>query len=445
MKRKIYGRLQQWKEQSQGASALLIDGARRVGKSYIAEAFAKNEYKSYLLIDFSYPRPGTLACFKEDAYDLDLFFAKLSAIYGRQLYKRETLVIFDEVQLHPPARQLIKQLVADGRYDYLETGSLISLHKNVRQILIPSEEEHIEMFPMDFEEFLWAMGDEATVPFLRGCFERRQALGQELHRKVLNDFRQYLLVGGMPQAVQSYAAKRDFAEVDRIKKRIISLYYEDIGKYAGNYAERVFSILDNIPEQLSKKEKKYTLSSIESNARMRTYENAFIWLDRSMIINRCINATDPTVGLSMSSDHTTQKCYMGDTGLLVTQTFRDKSYTDNMLYRSILLDKLNINEGMLLENIVAQTLRSRGYKLFFYSRVDGQNRSNHMEIDFIISNNKKIIPIEVKSSSYRSHSSLDKFITKFNSRLGEKFILYQKDVMIKDNIVHLPVYMTMFI
>ena len=234
MERKIYGRLQQWKAESQGSSALLIDGARRVGKSYIAEAFARQEYRSYIMIDFSYPRPGTLACFKEDSYDLDLFFAKLSAIYGRQLYKRESLIIFDEVQLYPPARQLIKHLVADGRYDYLETGSLISLHKNVRQILIPSEEEHIEMFPMDFEEYLWAMGDKTTIPFLSDCFARRQPLGQELHRKVLNDYRQYMLVGGMPQAVQSYAVKRDFADIDRIKKRILALYYEDIGKYAGS-------------------------------------------------------------------------------------------------------------------------------------------------------------------------------------------------------------------
>lgn len=445
VERKIYGRLQQWKAESQGSSALLIDGARRVGKSYIAEAFARQEYRSYIMIDFSYPRPGTLACFKEDSYDLDLFFAKLSAIYGRQLYKRESLIIFDEVQLYPPARQLIKHLVADGRYDYLETGSLISLHKNVHQILIPSEEEHIEMFPMDFEEYLWAMGDKTTIPFLSDCFARRQPLGQELHRKVLNDYRQYMLVGGMPQAVQSYAVKRDFADIDRIKKRILALYYEDIGKYAGNNTEKVFSIIDNIPEQLSKKEKKYKLSNINNNARRRTYDDAFIWLERSMIINRCLNATDPTVGLSMSCDHTTHKCYMGDTGLLVSLTFRDKEYIDNMLYKSILLDKLNVNEGMLLENVVAQTLRSQGYKLFFYSRVDTQNRINNIEIDFIISNNKKILPIEVKSSSYRNHSSLDKFIKKFNSRLGEKFILYQKDVMVKDGIIHLPVYMAMFL
>ena len=445
LKRKIYNRLKAWKLQSQGTSALLIDGARRVGKSYIAEVFAKNEYQSSILIDFSYPKPGTLTCFKEDAYDLDMFFSKLSAIYGRQLYRRKSIIIFDEVQLYPPARQLIKQLVADGRYDYLETGSLISLHKNVQDILLPSEEEHMEMFPMDFEEFLWAMGDEATVPFLRSCFEQKKPLGQELHRKVLNEFRKYLLVGGMPQAVQSYVSQHDFAAVDRIKKRILSLYREDIGKYAGKDAHKVFALFDNIPGQLAKKEKKYTLADITEHARGRNYEDAFIWLDRSMIINRCLNATDPTVGLAMSSDHATQKCYMGDTGLLVTQAFRDDEYADNTLYTSILLDKLNVNEGMLMENAVAQMLRCRGYQLFFYSRVDAQNRRNHMEIDFLISNHKKIQPVEVKSSAYRKHSSLDKFIGKFNARLGEKYILYPKDVMVKDGVVHLPIYMTMFI
>ena len=445
MRRKIYERLTAWKERSKGASALLIDGARRVGKTYIAEEFAKKEYRSHVLIDFSYPRPGTLECFREDAYDMDIFFAKLAAIYGTALYNRQSLFIFDEVQLYPQARQLIKHLVADGRYDFIETGSLISLHKNVRDILIPSEEEHIEMFPMDFEEFLWALGDEATVPFLQAYFLQKKPLGQALHRKVLNDFRKYLLVGGMPQAVLSYVQERDFSAVDSVKRQILTLYRADIAKYAGRYDQKVFAIFDNIPGQLSKKEKKYKLKDVAESARGRDYADAFVWLDNAMIINRCLNATDPSVGLAMSSDHTSQKCYLGDTGLLVTQAFWDDDYADNKLYTSILTDRLSINEGMLMENVVAQMLRCQGYKLFFYSRSDSKNRENHMEIDFLISNHKKIQPVEVKSSAYRKHSSLDKFIGKFHDRLGEKYILYQKDIMVRDNIVHLPIYMTLFI
>lgn len=445
MKRKIYEKLTAWKKRSNGTSALLIDGARRVGKSYVAEEFAKNEYKSYLLVDFSYPRPGLLELFKEDSYDLDVFFAKLAALYGKRLHRRESLVIFDEVQLYPPARQLIKQLIADGRYDYLETGSLISLRKNVQDILVPSEEEHLEMFPMDFEEFLWALGDEATAPFLYDRFMQKKPLGQALHRKTLNEFRKYLLVGGMPQAVQSYVDERDFSVTDRIKRQILTLYRADIGKYAGRYEQKVVSLFNNIPGQLSKKEKKFRLSDVAENARGRDYEDAFTWLDSAMIVNRCLNATDPTVGLSMSCDYSSQKCYMGDTGLLVTQAFWDDDYADNELYTSILTDRLSVNEGMLMENVVAQALRCRGYKLFFYSRSDTNNRENHMEIDFLVSNHKKIQAIEVKSSAYRKHSSLDKFVTKFHDRLGEKYILYQKDIMIKDGVTHLPLYMVLFI
>ena len=445
MKRKIYQRMLAWKQRSQGSSALMLDGARRVGKSFTAAEFGRQEYKNCLLIDFSYPKPGTIQCFREDAYDLDLFFAKLSAIYRTPLPKRETLIIFDEVQLFPPARQLIKHLVADGRYDYLETGSLISLHQNVKDILIPSEEEHLEMFPMDFEEFLWALGDEATVPFLRECFVKRKPLGQSLHRRVLNDFRKYMLVGGMPQAVLSYAGERDFAQADSIKKRILTLYREDIGKYAGRQQQKVYALFDSIPGQLAKKEKRFQLADISGKARGREYEDAFTWLDSAMIINRCINATDPTVGLAMSNDHTTQKCYMGDTGLLVTQSFIDLNYTDNTLYPAVLTDQLSINEGMLMENVTAQMLRCNGHKLFFYSRCDSLHRQNHIKIDFLLSDHRRIMPLEVKSAAYRAHSSLDKFMTKFHERLGEKYILYQKDIMIRDGVVHLPLYMALFL
>ncbi len=445
LKRKIYDKLLKWKNQSNGSTAILIDGARRVGKSYIVEEFGKNEYESYITIDFGNISQDVLDLFIYDTTNLDLFFAKLSAYYGKTLHKRNSLIIFDEVQQFPKARQLIKYLVADGRYDYIETGSLIRLKKNVQDIIIPSEEEHIEMFPMDFEEFLWAMNDEVTVPLIRSCFENKTPLGPALHRKIMNDFRQYILVGGMPQSVLAYLNEKSFEASDNAKRKIIKLYRDDISKFASGYENKVFALFDNIPAQLSKKEKKYNLSSINKNARSRTYEDSFIWLNEAMIVNTCFNTTDPNVGLALSADNTTQKCYMADTGLLVTLTFMDNSFTENELYKAILFDKLGINEGMIMENIVAQMLRTNGHKLYFYSRCDNTNRENHMEIDFLISENKKIAPIEVKSNNYTSHSSLDKFKTKFSSKIGNSYILYSKDVMIKDGIIHLPFYMAMFL
>lgn len=444
-KRKIYEELIKWKRISNGSTALLIDGARRVGKSYIAEEFAKNEYKSYILVDFGNVPNDVLHLFAQESSDLDLFFAKLSAFYGIKLFKRDSLIVFDEVQQFPRARQLIKYLVADGRYDYLETGSLIRLKKNVQGIIIPSEEEHIEMFPMDFEEFLWAMGDTVTVPLIKACFESKKPLGQALHRKIMNDFRQYVLVGGMPQSVAAYLNGKDFEASDMAKRRILKLYHDDVSKFAEGYEDKVFALFDGIPAQLSKKEKKYKLSSLGKKARFRSYEDSFIWLNESMIVNTCFNATDPNVGLALSADHSAQKCYMADTGLLVTQTFMDKAFTENGLYRAILFDKLSINEGMIMENVVAQMLRTNGHKLYFYSRTDATNRKNDMEIDFLITEGKKICPIEVKSNNYVSHSSLNKFRDKFSSKIGNSYILYSKDVIVKDGIIHLPIYMAMFL
>lgn len=444
-KRKIYEELIKWKRISNGSTALLIDGARRVGKSYIAEEFAKNEYKSYILVDFGNVPNDVLHLFAQESSDLDLFFAKLSAFYGIKLFKRDSLIVFDEVQQFPRARQLIKYLVADGRYDYLETGSLIRLKKNVQDIIIPSEEEHIEMFPMDFEEFLWAMGDTVTVPLIKACFESKKPLGQALHRKIMNDFRQYVLVGGMPQSVAAYLNGKDFEASDMAKRRILKLYHDDVSKFAEGYEDKVFALFDGIPAQLSKKEKKYKLSSLGKKARFRSYEDSFVWLNESMIVNTCFNATDPNVGLALSADHSTQKCYMADTGLLVTQTFMDKAFTENGLYRAILFDKLSINEGMIMENVVAQMLRTNGHKLYFYSRSDATNRKNDMEIDFLITEGNKICPIEVKSNNYVSRSSLDKFRDKFSSKIGNSYILYSKDVIVKDGIIHLPVYMAMFL
>ena len=445
LKRKIYNQLVEWKKNSNGASAMMIDGARRVGKSYIAEEFAKAEYKSYILIDFGEAPQDILDLFVYDSSNLDLFFAKLSVFYSTVLHKRESLIIFDEVQQYPRARQLIKYLVKDGRYDYLETGSLIRLKKNVQNIIIPSEEDHIEMFPMDFEEFLWAMGDEATYPLIKQCFETKTPLGAALHRKIMNDFRQYILVGGMPQSVIAYIDGKNFEASDIVKRRILNLYREDVVKFAEGYEDKVFAVFDGIPGQLSKKAKRYKLSSLGETARFRSFEDSFIWLNEAMVVNNCFNSTDPHIGLALSSDHATQKCYMADTGLLVTHTFKDKKYTDNELYRAILFDKLNINEGMLMENIVAQMLRLKRERLYFYSRSDSVSRENHMEIDFLITEDKKIAPVEVKSGNYRSHSSIDKFRKHFSNVIGNSYILYTKDVMVKDGIIHLPLYMAEFL
>ena len=422
LKRKIYDDLLTWKKRSGGTTALMIDGARRVGKSFLCEIFAKNEYKSHIIIDFGNVPKVILDLFLNESSNLDLFFAKLSAFYSKTLYRRESVLVFDEVQQFPRARQLIKYLIADGRYDFIETGSSIRLKKNVQDIILPSEEEHIEMFPLDFEEFLWSLGDSATIPLMKQCFDSKFALGQALHRKIMNDFRQYILVGGMPQAILEYVKTKDFEAVDTIKRWILKLYRDDVSKFAGGYEDKVFAIFDGIPGQLSKKEKKYRLSSISTLARFRSYEDSFVWLNEAMVVNTCFNATDPNIGLALSADHTTQKCYMADTGLLITQTFMDSPYVENELYKAILFDKLNINEGMIMENIAAQMLRRNGHRLYFYSRNDKVNRENHMEIDFLITEKKKIASIEIKSGSYKSHASLDKFRKKFASKLSNSYI-----------------------
>lgn len=445
LKRKIYEKLVDWKREANGSSALLIDGARRVGKSFICEEFGKNEYKSYLLIDFGNVAKEILDVFENESTNLSFFFLKLSTFYGIELYERDSLIIFDEVQQYPKARQLIKYLVKDGRYDYIETGSLLSLKRNVQDIVLPSEEEHILMHPFDFEEFLWALNDMTTIPYIQECYKQLKPVGSLIHRKVMNLFRQYILVGGMPQAVLEYVNSGNFEKVDRIKRNILTLYRNDVAKFAKGYENKVLAIFDEIPAQLSKKEKKYKLASINKNARLRDYEDSFMWLNDAMITNTCYNCTDPNVGIALSGDYATRKCYLADTGLLVTQTFMESDYTDNEFYKAILFDRLNINEGMLLENVVAQILRSKNYGLFFYSRRDNTNSKNTMEIDFIISKNKKIFPIEVKSSSYKKHSSLDKFNNKFNNRIKESYIFYQKDVMVKDGVIHLPIYMAILL
>lgn len=445
MRRKLYETMRSWKESGNGRTALMIDGARRVGKSYLAEAFAKNEYRSYILIDFARLPDDVRAIFEHDKDDFNLFFEKLSSYYRVKLYKRNSLIIFDEVQRYPQARELVKYLVADGRYDYMETGSLLSLRQNTASIVIPSEEEHVELFPMDFEEYLWACGDETTIPMLAARFQEKQPLGQALHRRIMNDYRQYMLTGGMPQAVQTFVNGGAFEEVDSIKRNILKLYRNDVTKFARENTAKVLSIFDNLPSQLSTREKIYHLSSINRNARTRSYEEAFMWLSEAKITYDCYNATEPSASLSMSMTHTTRKVYMADTGLLITHAFMDSDYVDNDLYHAVLFDRLHVNEGMLMENMVAQELRSHGHKLFFYSRSDTNHRENHMEIDFLIRRGRKICPVEVKSAVYRKHSSLDKFRSKFSKKIGQPYILYTKDVMEKDDVLHLPLYMAMFL
>jgi len=445
LKRKIYQKLLSWKNEGCGKSALLISGARRVGKSFICKQFGENEYRSVILVDFSKPSVTIKDIIENDVNDLDTFFNKLSSFYKTVLYKRESLIVFDEVQLFPLARQVIKHLVADGRYDYIETGSLLSIKQNVKNILVPSEEEEQEMHPLDFEEFLWAMGDEVTFPLIRSHFEQKKLLGQGMHRKIMNDFRQYMLVGGMPQAVLAYITDKDFSAADKAKTSILKLYRNDIAKYATGYEGKVTALFDSLPGQLSKKEKKYKLATISKNARLREYEDAFMWLSDGMIANSCFNAMDPGYGLGLSLDHTTHKLYMADTGLLITHACRGNGYINNELYRAILFDKLSINEGMIMENIVAQMLRANGHRLFFYSRTDANHSIKVIEIDFLITIGSKVCPIEVKSSAYRAHSSLDKFKTKFSGKIGEPYILYTKDVMIKEGVVHLPLYMAAFL
>ena len=447
MRRKIEDKLLEWKLNNNGRTAVLIDGARRVGKSYIVEKFAEENYKSYILIDFNEVGNEIKELFDINLRDLDSFFMYLSAAYNTKLYDRESLIIFDEVQLYPRARAAIKYLVADGRYDYIETGSLMSIKKNVKDIVIPSEERHIKMFPMDFEEFLWAKGEDLIMPLIRDCFEKRKPLGQALHRKVLTLFREYVIVGGMPQAVEEYIETRDFESVDLIKRDILTLYRADIQKYAEGYEGKTESIFDEIPAQLSKHEKRFTLSSLEKGARFRNYESAFLWLQDSMITNVCFNSTGPNIGLKMNRDNSSFKIYMADTGLLISHAFDEAGIVSEEIYKKLLFGKLEVNEGMIFENIVAQMLAANGRSLYFYSNPSRNDKESRMEIDFLLAKSKttsrhNIIPLEVKSGKRYTLSSLKKFRNKYAEQLSEAIVLHTDDVKEQDGIIFLPVYMT---
>lgn len=440
-KRKIYDRLLQWKQSSNGKTALLIEGARRIGKSTVVQTFARNEYESFILIDFTRCSQEVKDLFN-DISDLNYIFLRLQLVYGVKLVERKSLIVFDEVQFQPLARQAIKSFVEDGRYDYIETGSLISIRKNTKNILIPSEEERITMFPMDYEEFRWALGDTATISLLRSVWEHPQPL-KEAHRKLMRDFRLYMLVGGMPQAVDAYISSNNFEEVDRAKRLILDLYDEDFGKidHTGK-ASRIFAA---IPAQLNSNASRYQISSVFPGAHAEDFIELISEMEKSMTVNISHHCDDPNVGMAAYEDLHQYKMFVGDTGLFVTLAFRDKEFTENIIYEKLLSDKLPANLGYLYENIVAQMLVSSGNKLFYHTWPTESGKHNY-EIDFLLSRVAKIAPVEVKSSTYKAHASLDEFCKKYSSRItNDRYLIYTKDYARIEAVKYLPAYLAYFL
>lgn len=449
MYRKIYSQLLEWKQDRKGKSALLVEGARRIGKSYIVEEFARKEYDSYILIDFNYVKNEVLAIFENYITDLDMFFQMLSLHYDTELIERKSVIIFDEVQQYPPARAAIKYLVADGRYDYIETGSLISIRKNVKDIVIPSEEQHLSMYPMDFEEFMMAIGQQKLFYFIKECFDRRCPLGP-MHRKAMEFFRLYMIIGGMPQVVQEYVDTKDFRRTEQLKQDILSLYRGDINKYATGAEAKASSVFEAIPSQLQKHGTHFTLADIDKNARYTNYESSFFWLNDSRIINICYNTFAPSIGLGMNTERTSLKCYLADTGLLLCMAFNENGRVPAEIYERLLHGKLEANLGIMMENIVAQMLCAAGHRLFYYQKSDKVDAMNNMEIDFLITKSKatsrkNICPIEVKSTNRYTTTSLEKCISKFSSQITDPLVLHINDLELKDNIPSLPLYMTPFL
>lgn len=446
-KRKIYNKLLNWKQESNGAKALLVEGARRIGKSTIVEEFARKEYKSYILIDFNKASETVKSAFKNYMNDLDTFFLILSTEFNVTLHKRESIIIFDEIQHFPLARQAVKYLVQDGRFDYVETGSLISIHENVAGITLPSEERKILMYPMDFEEFGWAMNENKLMEYISACFKEKKPLESNLHAKAMLLFRQYMIVGGMPKSVASYLENnRSFEKADQEKRDILALYRSDIMKIKSAYKSTVLAIFDQIPAFLSKSARRVMLDKIKKNSTFPDYHETFFWLADSMIANECFNCTDPNVGLSLNEDRSYVKCYMGDTGLLLSHTFDENEIADNELYKEILFGKLTTNEGMFYENVIAQMLVAAGHKLYFYTKYNEVSHRNEIEIDFIISNNSKlkykIYPIEVKATDRYSIKSLSRFKSSFRERIGGSIVIHPKNLKIENDILYIPAYMT---
>ncbi len=441
-KRKIYDKLLEWKKDSDGKTALLIEGARRIGKSTVVEEFAKNEYESYILIDFSIAPKAVLELF-EDISDLNYLFLQLQLQFKVDLTERKSLIIFDEVQKCPLARQAIKHLVKDRRYDYIETGSLISIKKNVQNIVIPSEERRINMYPMDYEEFLWAIGDNTSYNIIRKFYEMGRPVGQQLNRKLLRDFRLYMLVGGMPQAVQEYIITNNFRLVDAVKRDILNLYEDDFKKI--DSTGRISMLFDSIPAQLNKNASRYQVSSVLSkNTRADDILTLIAEMADSKTVLVSYHANDPNVGLSSNKDLSKFKMFVCDTGLFTTLMFKDKDFTENEIYEKLLGDKLSANLGYLYENVVAQILAANGNELFYYTFMKAPSRHNY-EVDFLLARKNKICPIEVKSSGFKAHASLDHFIDKYSSRILKKYLVYTKDYAQEDSIIYLPVYMLPFL
>ena len=439
--RKIYREILEWKENRSDKYALLVKGARRVGKSTIVEEFAKKEFKSYIIIDFAHVSKDIKDLF-EDTYDLDFFFLQLQQLSGTKLYEKESVIIFDEVQLLPKARQAIKYLVADGRYKYIETGSLLSIKKNTKDILIPSEEHKISMYPMDFEEFLWAIGDEVSIETIKILLEKKRPAGNAIHRNLMRIFRLYMLIGGMPQAVETYLEKNNLQEVDEIKREIVDLYEEDFTKI--DASGLTGDIYDAIPANLSSNASRYILSNAREGIRSERVRDLLPDILSSYTVNIAYHANNPAVGMALEKDVGRYKLFTSDVGLFVTLAFRDKNYIENIIYNKLLSDKLEANLGYVYENAVAQMLVAKGNNLFYYTM--GNKSSNHLyEIDFLISTGNKICPIEVKSGNYRCHKSLDQFCDKFRSRIGNKYLVHTKDYKWENGINYIPVYMLPFL
>ena len=435
-KRKIYDNLLQWKEQWQGKYAVLIEGARRVGKSTLAENFARREYKSYILIDFSKANRELNALF-EDMMDLDYFFVRLQSMFHVDLHPRESVIIFDEVQFQPLARQAIKHLVKDGRYDYIETGSLISIKRNVKDILIPSEEMRMTLYPMDLEEFYWATGKEVTPSHQRDAFSMKRAMGDAVHRLWMRELRLYMLVGGMPQAVEAYLETNNLQAVDAVKRQILRLYEEDFHKI--DTSGRMSELFNAIPAQLNSNASRYQVGSVLENQTAERIAKLVTIMQESGTIMLSHHCNDPQVGLELHKSLYHYKIYLIDTGLFVTLAFRDKDFTENLIYNKLLSDKLQVNLGYVYENLVAQMLQTAGNELYYYTFPTGKGNTNY-EIDFLLSRGDKIVPIEVKSSGYKTHKSLDAFCDKYPSRIGERYVLYTKDYHKEGAIIYLPIY-----
>lgn len=440
-KRKIYQKMLDWKKQSNGNTALLIKGARRVGKSTVAEEFAKKEYQSYILVDFSIAPPEIHELFK-DLSDLNYLFLRLQLIYRVNLVERKSVIVFDEVQTQPLARQAIKHLVKDGRYDYIETGSLLSIKKNVQNIVIPSEETRIEMLPMDYEEFRWALGDTATIPKLNTAFENGISLGDDVNRKMMRDFRLYMLVGGMPQAVNEYIDTNNFSKVDQVKRSILELYQDDFVKI--DPTGRASQLFAAIPSELAKNASRYQVSSVLTNEKPDRVLGIIANMKDSLTVNVAYHANDPSVGISLHSDIDKYKMFVGDTGLFTTLAFMDKDFTENVIYEKLLNDKLNADLGYLYENMVAQMLYATGNKLFYYTFPKERSTHNY-EVDFLIARKNKVCPIEVKSSGYKTHASIDAFTSKFSKKTQNGYLIYTKDLKKEGNLICLPIYMVPFI